>query len=466
MSASLFWGLRRLLYPMAHALPDPRPRSRLLDLAVGLLCAPKPKTITAALDWLAQNHPRWSQSQDWSADYRLCSQDQWSQEDLFAPLLAEAVSLCPPAPEPLFSAQDDTLIRKSSRRIPGTSYARDPLSPAFTVNLVLGQRFLQTSLVVPTGPARPCRSIAVRFRHTPPLKAPRRATPEQKAQVRRLRKIYNLATEAAKDLQSLRQELDQLPGGAARLLIHAVDGGYTKACFLGQVPPRTVVVARLRKDASLRTYLPVGQRQGGRKYGPPLPTPDQYRQDEQIPWQGLQVFVAGQERTLYYKAIGPVCWPRGTGDQPVRILIIKAAGYRLHRGSRLLYRHPAYLLVLGPRDLPAPHNLDALCIHGYLIRWEVEVNFRDEKTGLGVGQAQVWNGLAVERAPACLVACYAALLLASIREFNDVRTEAFPPLPRRRRTNPPVRPSLADLRKLLSKEAKAYFKRLPAEPQP
>lgn len=456
MTNSLFWGLQRLLRPMAYALPDPRPRPKVLDLAVALLCCPKPKTVTAALTWLGEHHPRWNRSQDWSDDYRLWSQTQWSLEDLFAPLLAEAVALSAPAPQPLYSAQDDTLIRKTSRRIPGTSFARDPLSPAFTVNLVVGQRFLQTSLLVPSdGPVRPWRSIPVSFRHTPALQAPRRATAEQKTAVRRQRQKHNLCVRAGEQLQALRRQLDQLPGGGERLLIHAVDGGYAKASFLREVPPRTVLVARLRKDARLRGYLPPSQRRGGRKYGADLPTPEQSRQDEQIPWQSVPVFVAGQQRTLFYKALGPLSWPRGTGDRPVRLLILKAAGYRLSRGSRLLYRHPAYLLVIGPEVA------DALCIQGYLIRWEAEVNFRDEKTGLGVGQAQVSSDLAVERAPAFLVACYGALLLTCLREFHDYRTEAFPPLPRWR-NHPPLRPSLKDLIGLLRREAKASWAMLPA----
>jgi hypothetical protein len=67
---------------------------------------------------------------------------------LFAPLLAEAVALTPDPIGPIFAGQDDTLVRKSGKRIPGVAYARDPLSPPFQVNLVLGQRFLQTSVMI------------------------------------------------------------------------------------------------------------------------------------------------------------------------------------------------------------------------------------------------------------------------------------------------------------------------------
>ena len=91
-------------------------------------------------------------------------------------------------------------------------------------------------------------------------------------------------------------------------------------------------------------------------------------------------------------------------------------------------------------------------IAAYLARWEVEVNFRDEKTLLGVGQAQVCNPQAVARAPAFLVACYAMLLWSGIRVLGDRRTEAFDPLPAWRKAQP-ARPSTRDLIRLLQCQA-------------
>jgi hypothetical protein len=102
----------------------------------------------------------------------------------------------------------------------------------------------------------------------------------------------------------------------------------------------------------------------------------------------------------------------------------------------------------GP-DLPTPA---AELIAAYLARWEVEVNFRDEKTLLGVGQAQVRNPQAVTRAPAFLVACYAMLLWSAIGVFGDRRTEAFESLPAWRSTEP-ARPSTRDLIRLLQRQA-------------
>jgi hypothetical protein len=93
-------------------------------------------------------------------------------------------------------------------------------------------------------------------------------------------------------------------------------------------------------------------------------------------------------------------------------------------------------------------------------RWEIEVNFRDEKTLLGVGQAQVRHPESVCRAPIFLVACYGMLLWSSIYLFGDRRTEAFAPLPRWR-TDEPNRPSTRDLIRLLQQQAAEYAPQQP-----
>src|ERR1035438_6925244 len=66
--------------------------------------------------------------------------------------------------------------------------------------------------------------------------------------------------------------------------------------------------------------------------------------------------------------------------------------YRLRKGSKLLYRDPAYLICTDPELDPRQ------IIETYFQRWDIEVNFRDEKTLLGVGQAQVRAAASVESA--------------------------------------------------------------------
>lgn len=422
------------------AIHDPRPRKRVPDMAIGLLCAHGPKTITSALSWLDRS------DQDWSSDYRLLSQSKWATEDLFAPIIHDTLELCLDPTTYVISASDDTILRKTGLKIPGTAYARDPLSPPFHVNLVLGQRFVQTALMIKApGPERMYRSIPVGFEHAPPVKVPRRATEEQRRQVKEARKRHNVSVVASKELHRLRDEIDHHPGGCDRHLIHSVDGGYANKTFLRAVPRNTTIVARVRKDARFRQPLDPCQRGGRRKYGSTLPTPEQMLHDETIPWQPMEVFVAQKTHTLHYKVIDRVCWQKVTQEKPLRLIVIKPAGYRLRKSSKLLYRQPAYLIStstdVDTRDL----------IQAYLARWEIEVNFRDEKSILGVGEAQVRNLLSVKRTPAFIVAVYACLLLANMVALNDRRTQAFDALPSWRR-DIPLRPSTRDLIALLRQQ--------------
>jgi len=79
-----------------------------------------------------------------------------------------------------------------------------------------------------------------------------------------------------------------------------------------------------------------------------------------------------------------------------------------------------------------------------------QVNHREEKDTLGVGQAQLWNVTSVPKQPVLAVAAYSALLLASIRAFGAERGQAYADLPKWRRNA--RRPSCLDLVTLLRKE--------------
>jgi hypothetical protein len=116
--------------------------------------------------------------------------------------------------------------------------------------------------------------------------------------------------------------------------------------------------------------------------------------------------------------------------------------------SKKKYRDPAYLLttdLLGtPREM----------VQAYLDCWQIEVNHREEKDTLGVGQAQVRFPRSVPRQPAFVVAAYSALLLASLLAHGPSRNESYPPLPKWRKNAD--RPSCLDLITLLRKQMAQY----------
>ncbi len=89
-----------------------------------------------------------SQFQDWSAAFRLFSQDRLPLTEMFS-VVRRAVSDELPPGAPFRAVMDDTLLRRSGLHTPGVAWRRDPLGPRFQTNFVRGQRFLQISAALP-----------------------------------------------------------------------------------------------------------------------------------------------------------------------------------------------------------------------------------------------------------------------------------------------------------------------------
>lgn len=413
------------------------------------------------------------QFRDWTADYRVCSQSPWEPRRLFDPVLDSLPGLLSDPAAPVLVALDDTLLHKTGRKIPGVTMGRDPMSPPFHVNLCYGLRFVQASALVYPRAGGAARALPVRFEFAPPAIKPKSAprsrkdspeaaaegdsraektglpplTPEQAA-YQEEKKNKRLPQVGLNTIADLRQSLDQRPELRHRQLIVSGDGSYTTRIVLRGVPERTTYIGRIRKDAKLYWPAPViitkGKAGRPRRYGPPAPTPEQILKDDTIPWTTVRCFVAGEMRDIPAKTIGPVYWRNAGVDIPLRLVVIKPAGYRSRKGGKLQYRQPAFLICTD-LELPVQPLLQA-----YLYRWEIECNHRDEKSLLGVGEGQVRSPEAVRRLPQLQVAGYSLLLLASLLSSGFQRGQPeYLPLPKWRRLSSSARPSLLDMLNLL-----------------
>ncbi len=396
---------------------------RLSRLATGLLSCSGRHTVTGMLTGCGQ------QQRDWSADYRLFSRGRFDPASLFGVVENHLLSRSP-AGEPVITALDDTKLRKTGTHIPGVSYQRDPMSPPFRVNFIRAQRFAQLSMMAPLDVTNPAsvRGFPIRFCHVPPPARPSaKASAEQQAAYHRLQKEQNLSLAGVRIIRDCRSDLDAR-GAAARTLITSVDGSYTNGNVLKNLPERTTLIGRIRKDAKF-SYPPAEQLQRGRRrsYGEPAPTPEQLRINEDVPWSKTRVWASGKYHDCEYKSIAGIQWRKAGPDRQLRLVVIRPLGYRLTAQSRLLYRQPAYLVCTDP-------GLSiASLIQDYFWRWDIEVNHRDEKQLIGVGQAQVRSELSVELVPAFAVATYSMLLLAAAEThgFDATQPLLTPPLWRR-----------------------------------
>jgi hypothetical protein len=372
------------------------------------------------------------QFRDWSANYRVFEQERVDVEKLFSAVV-EGVLETLPEGAPIVGAMDDTLVRKKGRRIAGTSWRRDPLGPHFTNNFIWASRFLQFSLAMPERAHGPCpaRMIPVDLRHCPsPRKPGKRAPAEQWEQWKEASRLARVSAEGARRLAALRKDLDR-KGFRDRPLLMSADGTFTCREVFKNLPERVELIGRLRKDARLyKLPSPEQENHGrGRKraYGDRLPTPEELRKDESVPWISVRAHAAGKEHDFDVKEITPCRWKAAGGERVLRLIIVRPLGYRLRKGARMNYRAPAYLITT---DLKTP--LEEI-LQAYIWRWEIEVNFRDEKTLLGLGEAQVRTRRSVETLTPFLVAVYAMLLLAL--EQSGGRRRTLPP-PKWRRPEP------------------------------
>lgn len=345
------------------------------------------------------------QFEDWSAAYRLYARNRVEPDTLFAAVRRQVCAL---DEGPVVAALDDTLLRKSGRKTHGVKYMRDPLGPPFTVNLIRAQRFIQTSMAC-KGPNGQARMIPVDWMHAPvPQKPSAKASKKEWKRYAEESKAARIGRVGLERIVHLRTWLNE-NGAAERPLWTVVDGSFTNGAVLKNVPENTVVVGRIRQDAKLH-YLPEHQPQAQgrrRSYGDRAPTPEQLRLDETVPWRRVKVFFGGERRTLRVKQFGPVRWRAAGGKQTLQLLVVAPTPYRLSRNAKLLYRKPAYLICTDPNA-----SVNDILQH-YLWRWDIEVNFRDEKTLLGLGDAQVRTPRAVQNVTAFAVAAYAMLLTAA-----------------------------------------------------
>ncbi|MFN7921068.1 MAG: transposase [Bryobacteraceae bacterium] len=461
-AAALLAAFLSIVSEWQNVFPQQRTYLRAVRQALGGLICLGRRTISRII-WT-----NGGQHKPWRAEYFLFSRCKWNPSELFAPILRRALPYCPDGYVGV--AVDATHLRKSGPRIQQASYQHDPLSPKFHPNLMFALRFLQASLLVPLYKKAPvgARALPIAFEHSPVVKKPKRKPqPKSKGkanakgkgkgntkteqanrelqkewqQYKAARKVCNLSTHFVQLMKHLRDAFDACDN-AARTLVLAVDNSFcNRTVFTAAAVHGVELIARAKKNIVLCLPAPAGSR---RVYDPGKFTPEQVRQDGSSPWKRAHIFYGSRFRDVFYKQVAEVLWQGGARRRPLRLFVVRATPYRKRKSSRMYYRQHAYLLTT---DLVANA---AQLLQIYFDRWQIEVNHREEKDTLGIGQAQLWNLVAVPRQPAFAVAGYSTMLLSSLLAFGPERSSAYLPLPNWRKRA--KRPSALDLVTLLRQE--------------
>lgn len=372
-----------------------------------LLCTQR-HTVTGLLTTLGR------QQQDWSKAYRLY-REHVDGAAVFSPVLDGVLELLPKGAA-LVIAMDDSYLSKSGKKVASSGWYRDPLGPAFHTNLMWAQRFIQLSAAVPD-PANPKRSrmIPIAIELIPKLPKPAKdASKEDVAHYEQIKALNSPGAHAIRLLTRVREHLDAC--GYNQTNIRACgDGDYSNSTLLPHLPARTLYIGRTRSDLNLRSVPKQPARRSAgrpRSYGKSLPTPEDLRNDQSVPWERLEICNGPETTKVRYKHIAQAKWPVAGEKAIVQIVVIAPLRYRKRKNGPWKYTQPAYL-VCTDAHMPVEE-----LIQSYFWRWGIEVNFKEEKQLFGAGQAQLRNAQSVASAPAVCIATYAALLLAGIRAYG------------------------------------------------
>jgi DDE superfamily endonuclease len=333
-------------------------------LTVGFWAQPEGRTVTGMLV-AAGLSTTWHHTRA----HRFFSHARWSADQLGLVLLDLLLAVLVAADAPVRLVADDTLMRRSGRKIFGTAWHHDPLGVGRRA-VAWGNNWVVLGVLVdlPFLPHRPvCLPILARLWH--PKHTPGRL--------------------------DLTTELVRLVCGhlGDRRVDLVCDGAYAGK-QLRDLPNQVTICCRLRADARLHR-LPAPRRPGAR--GRPPTRGERLPELTRLAGMVTTPFALHQVTRYGHGGIAAIAgftclWPAVFGTRPVQVVLV---------------RDPAapdgFDLALVTTDLAAtPDQL----VERYATRWSVEVCFRAARQDAGVGQARNRTRRAVERTVPFGLVCY------------------------------------------------------------
>ena len=407
--------------------------------AVGDLLNTGRHTLTGALESIGLT------ASDWNKFYRIYSKGR-VDIGLCEKLLVDALLAELPDDATVLLVIDDTQLRKSGRKIPFAKWLHDKLGPKFNVNLIWGIRFIQISLAV-ASPDGGCRCYPVAFFLCPPCNAGKKTRRgkgggknggggrkggknggggKAENQGGKAKTAASACSSGAKEEKTV-QSPAGLPAVAGERISKLVayirekhgrkvlvdgDGGYTNKVFCGCVASSGAeYLGRARKDASLFARPPQeGARRGRiRYYGEALPTPWEIYRSVDVPFKDVAIELGGEGHEYRVKEL--VVRSKIFGNKDIRLIVV--APVYFVKGKAQGHREPLFLVTTDTESSVAD------LLKYYIWRWEIELNFKDEKSVLGISDPQNWKPEALERRTPLLALTYSIFMLASRRHFGE-----------------------------------------------
>jgi DDE superfamily endonuclease len=353
LTVSLPDTLTTLLAAFAPCFTAPTMRT-FQALVAGFLAQPGLRTVTGMLVGA-----RLAGRRHHDLAYRFFATARWSADQLGLVLLDLITHTLILAGAPIVLAVDDTLWRRSGRRLHGAAWHHDSAGPG-QHRPAWGHRWVVVGVIchLPFLHRAVCLPILARLW----IPGERDRTPLQLA-----RELLDLAV----------AHLGDRP-------VHLVgDAAYIGKPLRG-LPAQVTVTARLRCDAALYqpTPPPTGRRGHPRVKGDRLPELIVLAAMTCYQWTPVKLRCYG--KTLDREVLAICClWYGALGRQPVQVVLSRPVG-----------APDGYQLALVTTDLAAT---PATIIERYGDRWSAETMFLDARHVAGVGQARTRTRRSVER---------------------------------------------------------------------
>jgi DDE superfamily endonuclease len=352
-------------------------------LLLGAILAPGARTVTAALRVIGL-----SMEHRFTNYHRVLNRATWSARRGSQMLLGLLISLLVPPGAPIILGADDTVERRSGRKLTAKGCYRDAVrSTKKHVIRCFGVKWVSMMLVVPVPWAR--RVWALPFLTT-------LCWPAGQAKRRRHKTSVDWVQ------QMMLQMRRWLPG---RKLVLVVDGGFAAVSLaLACVKYQVVMVSRLRWDAAL--YHRPGPQPPGKRG--PKPTKGQRQRRLQgwasrsdTPWEAVEVdWYGGQRKRLWVFSHTALWYTPGLPPVAIRYVLVCDPAGKL--------RMEAFFCT----DLQAT---PVQILEWVVMRWSVEVTFEEARAHLGFETQRQWSDQAIARTTPVLLALFSIVTLLALR---------------------------------------------------
>jgi len=332
-----------------------------------------------------------------SCYHRFFSQARWATDEI-GHILLQLVLKFIPQDAGIVVAVDDTLNRKSGKRIWAASMHHDPLRStgkrkvfSFGHNWVV----LSVQLGFPFAPNRLWSlPILMRlYRRKQKKRRPGRPRGERKAIGQAPPSEYRTRPRLASEMIAL--VASWLPDRT----IHIVgDSEYAGKSISRHLPDNVHLTSRMLMNAALYD-LPAkrrkGQRGAPRKKGQRLDSPAELAKSRKVRWTKRTVNLYGTPVRVWYKTCVAL-WYNSAGTRPLRVVVVRdPSGHR--RDDCFFTTDPG----LSPKAI----------LELFAMRWPLEVTFYNAKQCLGFEDPQTRTPMAVQRTAPLALHLYTLAIL-------------------------------------------------------